>query len=534
MRKISFGTILAVVLLVFPPLGCPAPGAAGDPDAARLLSLIKAPDALARERAADGLGSVRPTTPPILNALIGALSDEDAYVQGKAAEALSRIGRPAVGPLATALRSVNPDVRWCAAIALGRLGAEASEAVPALTEALADAEANVRWCSAVALGTAGPRAKDAVPVLLALLNDTDEDVRFGASVALARIAPEAVVLSRDPEAVAARIQALVPGLMREFRVPGVQISLVADGGIAWSCAYGVLSASAPGAVTRESLFEACSMSKPVFAYLVLKLVEQGRLDLDRPLALYASDPALAGQPGAELITARMVLAHTTGLPNWRKGGEERGGPVPVRFLPGTRFGYSGEGMYYLQRIVESITGESLDSLARRSLFEPLGLRGMSYVWRKDLDARLASGHKEDGAFLSKTSYRHPNAGYSLYASADDYARFILEILRPDRSAAFSLSRASLDEMLRPQAGLAERDPIERPGAARGFAVYWGLGWSINETPRGPLVHHSGANSSGFRCFSQFDPRRATGIVIMTNGLGGGELWTRLIREVGDL
>jgi CubicO group peptidase (beta-lactamase class C family) len=89
-------------------------------------------------------------------------------------------------------------------------------------------------------------------------------------------------------------------------------------------------------------------------------------------------------------------------------------------------------------------------------------------------------------------------------------------------------------MLRHQVRAEARDPIERPGRARGREVFWGLGWGLNTTAEGDVVYHSGANRTGFRSYCQFSPERGTGIVILTNGLGGGELWTRLIAAVGDL
>jgi CubicO group peptidase (beta-lactamase class C family) len=276
------------------------------------------------------------------------------------------------------------------------------------------------------------------------------------------------------------------------------------------------------------------MSKPVFAYLVMKLVELGKLDLDRPLAEYLPEEDPPAQKDKELITARMVLSHTAGFPEWRKGYEERQGPLPVKFTPGSRFAYSAEGIFYLQRVVERITEEPLEVYAQRALFGPLGLRQMSYVLTPDLEPGLASGHDAGGKFLQKTRYTHGNAAYSLYTTALDYAAFLVEIMKSDRSAAHSLSRQSVEAMLGHQVALNARDPVERPGSAQGLAVYRGLGWSVNTSAAGDFVHHSGANSSGFRCFSQFNPGRGSGIVIMTNGLSGGDLWTRLISQVGDL
>jgi CubicO group peptidase (beta-lactamase class C family) len=230
----------------------------------------------------------------------------------------------------------------------------------------------------------------------------------------------------------------------------------------------------------------------------------------------------------------MVLSHTSGLPNWRKGGEERDGPLPVLAEPGSRFGYSGEAIFALQRHVEKLTGEPIEDYARRTLFVPLGMKSTSYVWTPALDANLATGHKADGTRLERARYRHANGAYSLVTTASDYARFLVALLAPERAAPHGLSGASVTAMLKHQVRADAREPIERPGRARGREVFWGLGWGLNTTAEGDVVYHSGANRTGFRSYCQFSPERGTGIVVMTNGLGGGELWTRLIAAAGDL
>jgi CubicO group peptidase (beta-lactamase class C family) len=374
----------------------------------------------------------------------------------------------------------------------------------------------------------GPSARAAVPVLAGLLADRDEDVRIAAAAALERISPE--FTGGDRRGIVAVIDSLVPRLMEELHVPGVSIALILDREIAWSRSFGYADAARKLPVRGNTLFEACSMSKPVFAYIVLKLAEEGAIGLDVPLSDYVQSVPEDLRP----ITARMALSHTSGLPNWRKGDEEREGPLTVAFTPGARFSYSGEGIFYLQRAVEGITGEPLDVLASRRLFRPMGLGSCSYVWTDSLDSRIAAGHDDRGQLLQKTAYVHPNAAYSLYVSAEDYAHLLLEVMKIDRSAPYSLSRRSVDTMLSRQVRLDSRDPIVRPGKARGSGVYWGLGWSINSTPAGDIAHHGGANRSGFRCFSQFSRERGTGIVIFTNSTGGGELWARVISRVGDL
>lgn len=466
--------------------------------------------------------------------LVEALADSDAYAAGAAAEALSAIGPRAVPALSAALGDPRESVRQGAAIALGKLGPEAHPAVPSLVSALSDPKENVRWCAANALAAVGRGAAAAVPALREALHDADEDVRSGAAVALERIDPAGFLRAPSWEATVSTIERLTPLLMTELHVPGVSIALVRDRKVAWTRSWGVSDVRTGASVTDETLFEAASMTKPVFAVSVLKLVEQGKLDLDRPLADVVTPPAVPPQPERLRITPRMVLSHTSGLPNWRKGGEERDGPLPVLFAPGTKFSYSGEAFYQLQRAVEKVTGEPLEEHARCTLFAPLGMTGTSYVWTAELEPRLASGHKEDGTFLARARYTHANAAYTLVTTARDYARLLVSLLDPEGSAPAALSRASVASMLRHEVRVEVREPMERPGRARGVEVFWGLGWSLNTTSSGDVVHHSGANSTGFRSFGQLSPSRGTGLVVLTNGLGGGELWTRLVAAVGDL
>ncbi len=535
-RRAPVRTVVLAALLALGALGgraALAQAPAGVP-AAALVTDLKAEEAAVRERGAIALGRLGPAAGPAIGSLVETLADADAYVAGAAAEALSAIGGASVPALIRALGDARESVRQGAAIALGKLGKDALGAVPALAVALADSKENVRWCAANALGAVGGAASAAVPALREALHDRDEDVRKGAALALERIDPSGWVRAPSWESTVATIERLTPVLMGELHVPGVSIALVRDRKVAWTRSWGVADIRTGAPVTGETLFEAASMTKPVFATSVLKLAEQGKIDLDRPLAEYVAPPSVPFQEKRLRITPRMVLSHTSGLPNWRKGGEERDGPLPVLFEPGSRFGYSGEAIYQLQRVVEKVTGEPLAEHARRTLFAPLGMTSTSYVWTAELDLRLASGHKADGTFLARARYTHANAAYSLVTTASDYARLLVAMLDPEGSAPHGLSRASVAAMLGHEVRVDVRDPIERPGWAKGREVFWGLGWSLNATPGGDVAHHSGANSTGFRSFAQFSPGRGSGIVVLTNGLGGGELWIRVVSVVGDL
>lgn len=464
-----------------------------------------------------------------VDSLVRLLADEDLYRVGEVAGALGRIGAPAVSALTTAMQDQRAGVRWAAAIALGKMGPAAAPAVEVLTKGVDDPDENVRWCSFIALGNIGPTAKAAVPALMRFRSGRDDQTQWGATYALMHIDRNAALLPPQPESVQTFIREQLPTLMERFRIPGVSVVLVKDGKVDWSQHSGTKDVRSMEPVGPTTMFEACSMSKPVFACVVMYLVQQRKLDLDRPLEQYLKESFPSIIPYRTKLTARMVLSHTSGMPNWRTGDEETDGPLPLYHEPGSRFGYSGEAMFYLQRVVERITGEPLNVFAQRIFFGPMGLSHIGYVWEQRFDTDIAAGHDTSGAFRQRTKYLHPNSAYSLYTSAEDYARFTGTIL----SGKGPLTAGTVKEMLRPHTPVDVREPIPRPGRAHGLEVSWGLGWAVDTTISGTIVYHSGANRSGFRCYVQFRPGEGSGIVIMTNGLNGSEFWRSIIARIGD-
>jgi CubicO group peptidase (beta-lactamase class C family) len=487
---------------------------------------------LDREQAVRELGELRSKDTTVIVFLVDCLSDVDPYLAGQAAHSLSLIGKTAVPFLSTALQDQRENVRWGAAVSLSKIGKDAREAVPALISALNDKNSDIQWCSLLALGNIGSAASIAVPKILPFLSGRDEELKWAAVFALKKIEPGRLAVAPDIDSVKRIIERQLPTLMQEMKVPGVSVTLVKDGNVAWTKNFGIKDVRTQEPVSNETMFEACSMSKPVFAYVVMKLAEQKKIDLDTPLSKYLDEKFVTIGSYKNTITARMVLSHSSGLPNWRTGYEESDGPLPMYFKPGSRFGYSGEGMFYLQRVVEKITGEPLDIYAKRTLFDPLGLNHTSFSWNAKVDTLIAAGHDTSGAFRKRTQYVHPNAAYSLYSSAVDYAKFICTILVPGMNTS-ALSKTSIQEMRRRQIDVLVREPVQRPGRAKGISAHWGLGWGINSTISGDLLYHSGANQSGFRCYSQMNFADRTAIVIMTNSLNGSELWQRLISEIGD-
>jgi CubicO group peptidase (beta-lactamase class C family) len=293
-------------------------------------------------------------------------------------------------------------------------------------------------------------------------------------------------------------------------VPGIGVALLAGPEVVWAAAVGVADAATGAPLTPASVFEGASLSKPVFACAVLRLWEAGVLDLDRPLSDYLPAPYLPDEPRLPLITARHVLAHRTGFPNWRG----RGRPLVLGAAPGARFGYSGEGYVYLQRAVEHLVGAPLHEVVAARVLAPLGLAHSSYVWRPGYAQTAARGHRADGVPLDKGRPTAGNAAHSLHTTPTDFARFAGALLAPE--AAGLLRGPTVAEMRAPQTRIDDR-------------LAWGLGWGLQRPPAESgewSLWHWGDNP-GYKHVALIGPEH--GLVVMTNGDRGLTACRALLR-----
>lgn len=330
----------------------------------------------------------------------------------------------------------------------------------------------------------------------------------------------AVPLKKPDQATIAALQKRVPELLRDATIPGLSLALIRGGKTYWAHAFGVRDERTGLPITEDTIFEAASLSKPVFAYGVLKLVDRGKLDLDAPLSRYMPQPYVEGDPRIDKITARIVLSHRTGFPNWR-------GPQPLKiyFTPGERFSYSGEGFVYLQKVVEAITGKPLNEYMREAVFRPLGMTSSSYVWRPDYDSRTATGHDFSGQPTDKRKPKDANVAYTLHTTAADYARFVEALINGK-----GLKRATFREMERPQVAV---DPecascTDRAPKELSKNVFWGLGVGIQQTSDGESLWHGGDNGS-FKCYMLAYPKQKIGVVMFANGENGLSITEEVVR-----
>ena len=199
----------------------------------------------------------------------------------------------------------------------------------------------------------------------------------------------------------AGLEKTIPRLMEETKTPGLSIAMIRDANVAWTRSFGVRDRASKAVVDDSTIFEAASMSKPVFAYVVMKLCEKGVINLDTPLVKYTSERFLKGDSRLDLITARHVLSHTTGFQDARSGDK----PLKIHFAPGEKWMYSGEGYAYLQSVVTHLTGRvnpkecsqfeagitvcatDFDAYMKTNVLAPFGMESSGYLWTEEFAKR---------------------------------------------------------------------------------------------------------------------------------------------------
>jgi len=325
---------------------------------------------------------------------------------------------------------------------------------------------------------------------------------FSASVSAQKNKYAPVSNSKPTSAAIEALEKDIPNLMRLADVPGISAALVRDGKIVWSKGFGVANAETKEPVTNETIFEAASLSKVVFAYGVLKLVDEGKLDLDVPLNKYLGNNYEVGDDARlNSITARRVLSHTAGFPNWRAPGAKT---LPINFTPGEKFSYSGEGFVYLSKVVEKITGMPLEDFMQKTVLIPLQMTSSSFQWQDKYDRNGAYRHDLIGNKLFRNQGKNVNAAASLRTTAVDYAKFVAALLNGK-----GLKKKTFSQMFTPQININEKSP----------QVFWGLGVGLEATDEGKSFWHWGDQGDTKAYFTAFLPRKDA-IVYFANSPNG--------------
>lgn len=314
--------------------------------------------------------------------------------------------------------------------------------------------------------------------------------------------------------------------MRRTGARGLAMAVIDDGKPVFVKAWGDRNATGDSLRTDTILYGA-SLTKSVFAYTVMQLVEEGRLDLDRPLAEYLPRPLpeygnleaygnwgdLASDGRWRRLTARHVLTHSTGFRNF--SWDEPDGKLRFNFDPGTRYAYSGEGIILLQFAIEKGLGLDLGAEMKRRVFDRFGMTRTSMTWRPDFAGNLADGWTSEGKAEPHDRRGRTRAAGSMDTTIGDFARFAAAFMRGE-----GLKPSSRAEMLRPQLRITSTAQFptmvpEAPPGKRWKGLAAGLGVVTFEGPQGRGFFKGGHNDSTGNMWACLEAGRRC-VVLLSN------------------
>jgi CubicO group peptidase (beta-lactamase class C family) len=317
-------------------------------------------------------------------------------------------------------------------------------------------------------------------------------------------------------------------MAKEWSIPGMSIAVIKDGKVAWYKGFGVRNMNSKERVDENTIFDGASLTKPLFAYFTMIMVDKKIIDLDTPIVEYMSKEKIENylgrfgysisQPGFRYdwfskITPRHILSHSAGLCTYEIHLKEKPEVYPIYSEPGTKFKYSPPGYFILQTIFEDILGERLDILMHKYVFEPLKMDNSYMVWNEKIRSNAAFGHNIINVPVeSLREAKDPHAGGSLYSTAGDYAKFLAAVLNGKL-----LTKKSQMDMFTPVIDIEPNLP-------------YAPGFSLDESSKGTCIWHTG-DYVIFRNFAMADTKTKTGVVYFTNSFYGLQLYTEVIDMV---
>ncbi len=336
--------------------------------------------------------------------------------------------------------------------------------------------------------------------------------------------------------------------MRHYHVPGVSIAIIEGRRVAWARGYGVQDVTSKTPVTPKTLFQAASLSKTVTAVAVLKLADQGKLSLTAPVNSLLKSWKLPEGPYTSGVTLERILNHTAGLTVAGFSGYAPGAALPtlletldgkppannrrvrVDVEPGTAFGYSGGGFEVAQQLLQDVSGRPFATLVQESVLHFCGMEDsfFSQPLGPELAGRAAAGHTDDGQAVPGKWHVYPElAAAGLWTTAGDLARLAIAVQQ---------SHAGVPEAVLSK-GMAARMLTGGTFGEGGFSVGNGLGVNVDQRAKGTFSQISAEQVSGldgYRALLVASTEGGYGVVVMTNGDGGGRLADEIVRAAADV
>lgn len=316
-------------------------------------------------------------------------------------------------------------------------------------------------------------------------------------------APTNLLVSLEKESTQTKLNDIIKSYMEYYQIEGVSFTAF-KGDKIYSKVYGEKNKYTQENVTDDTLFEAASMTKTIFAYTVMRLYEKGVIDLDAPLYKQLPFEKSSNTAYNKLLTARNILSHKSGLPNWGNSSD-----ITYKFEPGTAFGYSGEAFEYLKRVLEKITDKDINTILKEEVIEPLKLENMYFKTDETAMKHKAHGHL-NGLAIRKDMQSEIGVSHSLVTNSKSLAKFIMALQQRK-----GLLPETFDIMFSKQTQLSK----ENSSNIWDYNEYISFGFFIEEAPFGKVIKHGGSNGDFWATFRLYDDLNM-GYIIMTNGNSG--------------
>lgn len=333
----------------------------------------------------------------------------------------------------------------------------------------------------------------------------------------------------------AEIDKTVTRLMRAAHVTGISVAILNDSKVVYLKSFGFRSKEEQKPLTEQTVMRGASFTKAVFAYLVMQLVEEGVIDLDKPVYQYLEKPLpeyekykdLAGDDRYKLITARMLLSHTSGLPNsrWFNPDEK----LDIKFAPGSTYSYSGEGINLLQFVIEILTGKPTGRMMQERIFKPFGMTRTALTWEDRFEDDYAIGYDENEKPLGHKRQGERAAG-SMDTTIADYARFIQATMQ-----GRGLRPKTKGWMLTPQIQIFSKRQFPTPSSEttdenRKIQLAYGLGWGLFHSPYGKAYFKEG-HDDGWENYGVCFPDKKIALVLMANSSNGESIFKEILETL---
>ena len=343
---------------------------------------------------------------------------------------------------------------------------------------------------------------------------------------------------------AAGVASLAKEAMASTGARGLAIAVINDGRVASVQAFGQRNAKGEP-LTVDTVMYGASLTKAVFGYTVMQLVEEGKVDLDKSVGEYLAKPLpeygnldaygnwgdLAGDERWRKITPRVLLTHSSGFRNF--SWDEPDQKLRINFDPGSRYSYSGEGIILLQFALEQGLGLKLGEEMQRRVFDRFGMTNTGMMWRPDFANNLADGWKADGSVEPHDERSKVRAAGSMDTSISDFAKFAAGFMRGE-----GLKPESRAEMLKAQLPITSRSqfPVmapEAPPADRWKNLAAGLGVITFEGPQGRGFFKGGHNDSTANMWACVERGRRC-VVLLSNDVRAEKAFPRIVDAIlGD-